>query len=219
MSTLFNKLTSLLFLGLFIALLLVPRHVLAYSFDFSGTVLFDSKASTYCLPGFGDSFEGSFSLEDDLLNFMNTSKSTSYEDFGSVTGGYFTQGSQDFFYAFSQGQEASSQMGMIWWEDPRNFTIGNRYFGDVYGLVFYLEGTTLYTPAQMIALGLAQYMATGVLPTLTGGAPNPHFVGCQVLDGAAFFGVIETPFSNIPLPASIWFLGSGLLFLIRRRKA
>ena len=218
-----NRSNLFLFVLLFI-LLVAPRNVLALSFDFSGTVLFDSKASTNCLPGFGDAFEGSFSLEDDLLSFGNTRKSTSYEDFGSVTGGYFTPGSQDFFYAFSQGQEASSRMGMIWWEDPRNFTINNRFFGEVYGLVFYLEGSVQYTPAQLIALRLVEYMTTGYLSTFTGGVHDPHYLGCQIASGEAFFGVIETSFveekrsSAVPLPASVWFLGSGLLFLMRRRK-
>ncbi len=230
MDVLVKKLSSLVFLGLCLALLMAPQSVLAFSFDFSGTVLFDSKASAGYLPGFGDSFKGSLSMEDDALGFMNTIKSTFYENLGDVTGGYFKQNNQDFFYAFSQGTEATSQMGMIWWSESRNFTINGRFFGDVngsggvYGLVFYVEGSTLYTPAQMIAWRVVEYMATGVLPTLTGGTENPHYVGCQVLAGEAFFGVIQTPFvadqssSAVPLPASVWFLGSGFLFLVRRRK-
>jgi len=224
MRVLVEKITLLLFLGFSLTLILLPRNVQAYSFDFSGTVLFDSKASSNCLPGFGDSFTGSLSLDDDLLNYTNVRRSTSYDDFGGVTGGYFSQGKQDFFYAFSQGEEASSQMGMIWWSDSRNFKINGLHLGNVYGLVFYLEGSTVYTPGQLIALRLTEYMANGFLPTLTGRNQNPHYLGCQVLDGEAFFGVIQDPFiaaqssSAVPLPASVWFLGSGLLFLVRRRK-
>ena len=211
-------------LGLLLTLFLVPRNALAFSFDFSGTVLFDSKASSYCLPGLGDDFDGTLSLADDLLNFENSNAGTSYEDFGSVKGGYFSQDNRDFFYAFSQGSEASSQMGMIWWSDPRNFQINGHFFENIYGLAFYLEGSTLYTPAQLIAWRLADYFATGYLPTLTGGGSDLHYMGCQIADGTAFLGLIETPFivdqssAAVPLPASVWFLGRGLLFLVRRRK-
>ncbi len=224
MSALVKKLSLVMLSGLLFALLLEPQNVLALSFDFSGTVLYDSKASSFGFPGFGHHFKGSFSLANDFLTFENSKAGTSFKDLGSVTGGYFNQEGGDFFYAFSQGQDASSQMGMVWWDDPRDFTIGKRFLGDIYGLVFYLEGSTLYTPAQMIAWRLAEYFATGILPTLTGGGPNPYYYGCQLADGTAFFGVVETPFiadqssAAVPLPASVWFLGSGLLFLMRRRK-
>ena len=225
MSTLVKKISPVILLVLLFTMFLVPRNALAFSFDFSGTVLFDSKASNYCLPGFGHNFKGALSVGDDLLTFENNNKPTFYEDFGIVTGGYFSQEGSDFFYAFSQGDDASSQMGMIWWSDPRNFTIGQHFFDNVYGLVFYLEGSTLYTPAQMIAWRLADYFATGYLPTLTGGGSNLHYLGCRIADGTAFLGLIETPFvaeqssnSAVPLPASVWFLGSGLLLLVRRRK-
>ncbi len=225
MSTLGRKISSIILLGLLFTVFLVPQNVLAFNFDFSGTVPYDSKASSYGFPGFGDHFDGSLSLADDLLTSKNSKASTSYEDFGSVAGGYFSQEGSDFFYAFSQGDDASSQMGMIWWSAPRNFTIGQHFFGNIYGLVFYLEGSTLYTPAQMIAWRLADYFATGYLPTLTGGGSNPHYLGDRVADGMAFFGLIETPFvveqgsaSAVPLPASVWFLGSGLFFMVCRRK-
>jgi len=212
--------------GLFL-LLLAPQGVEAFSYDFSGTVLYDSKASNYIRPGFGDAFTGTLELGDTLI-FINSSAETSYEDFGVVTGGNFSQGGQDFFFALSQGDSDHSQMGMVWWSNPKSFRVRGEYYKNVYGLTFYLDGSLLYTPAQLVSMRLSDYLANGYLPTFTGGSSTLHYTGCSLAAGTAFLGIIETPFvktkdaaddpSEVPLPASLWFLGSGLLFLMRYRK-
>ena len=206
----------------------VPHRVFAFTFDFSGTVLYDSNASSYICPGFGDDLTGTLSEYDHDLVFANHSSGTSYEDFGDVSSGFFSQGNQNFFYAFSQGDQTNSQMGMIWWSAPESFKIGTESFDNIYGLVFYLDGSLLYTPAQLVAFRLADYFATGYMPTFTSGGSSLPYFGCEMASGTAFLGVIETPFvvnltaanepSEVPLPASLWFLGSGLIFYLKRRR-
>jgi hypothetical protein len=164
----------------------------------------------------------------DTLNLVNSRAETTYEDFGVVTGDSFNQGGHDFFYALSQGDSDHSQMGMVWWSNPKTFRVGQIYFKSVYGLTFYLDGSMLYTPAQLVSMRLADYLVDGYLPTFTGGSSTLYYTGCTLAAGTAFLGIIETPFvkmkdpedssSAVPLPASLWFLGSGLLFLMRYRK-
>ena len=213
--------------GSLILLLLVPSGVRASSYNFSGTVLYDSQASNYVRPGFGDAFTGTLELSDTLI-FVNNRTETTYEDFGTVAGGNFSQDGQDFFYALSQGDSDHSQMGMVWWSNPKSFRVGQKNFNDVYGLTFYLDGSLLYTPAQLVSMRLSEYLADGYLPTFTGGSSILYYTGCILASGTAFLGIIETPFiekkdvaddpSAVPLPASLWFLGSGLLFLMRFRR-
>ena len=205
-----KKISPVILLVMLFTMFLVPRNVLAFSFDFSGTVLFDSKAPNGPFPGLGDDFQGSL-LGESSLNFKNTDVPTFYQDFGSVTGGTFNQGGSDYYYAFSQGQDASLQMGMIWWSAPRNFTVVGRSFDDVYGLVFYLDGSTPYTSDQMVVWCLAENFTADSLQMLIGSGLSHNY------EGASFFGVIEESLP-VPLPASVWFLGSGLLLLVRRRK-
>ncbi len=222
-----KKIYLRLLLGGALLLLLGPQVAEAFSYDFSGTVLYDSRASNYVRPGYGDAFTGTLELNDTLV-FVNNSAETTYDDFGTVAGGNFSQGGQDFFYALSQGDSDHSQMGMVWWSNPKSFRVGQKYFNNVYGLTFYLDGSLLYTPAQLVALRLSDYLADGYLPTFTGGGTTLHYLGCCLATGTAFLGIIETPFikkndvaadpSAVPLPASLWFLGSGLLFLMRYRK-
>ncbi len=213
--------------GGLLLLLLVPQGVGAFSYDFSGTVLYDSRASSYVLPGFGDAFTGTLELSDTLI-FINNRAGTTYEDFGTVAGGNFSQGGQDFFYALSQGNSDHSQMGMVWWSNPKSFRVRGKYYKDVYGLTFYLDGSLLYTPAQLVFMRLSDYLANGYLPTFTGGSSTLHYTGCSLATGTAFLGIIQNPFvktkgtpddpATVPLPASLWFLGSGLIFLMRYRK-
>ena len=222
-----RKLYLKLLFGSLLLLLLAPQGVEAFSYDFSGTVLYDSEASNYVRPGFGDVFTGTLELSDTLV-FVNGRADTSYEDFGTVSGGNFNQNGQDFFYALSQGNSDHSQMGMIWWSNPKSFRVGQKYFNNIYGLTFYLDGSLLYTPAQLVAMRLSDYLADGYLPTFTGGSSTLHYTGCSLASGTAFLGIIETPFvkrkaivedpSAVPLPSSLWFLSSGLVFLLRYRK-
>ncbi|RLB69256.1 MAG: hypothetical protein DRH07_11085 [Deltaproteobacteria bacterium] len=222
-----KNISLILLWGSLILLLLVPSGVWAFTYDFSGTVLYDNKASNYVRPGFLDAFTGTLELSDTLM-FVNSSAETTYEDFGVVTGGSFNQGGQDFFYALSKGDSDHSQMGMVWWSNPKSFRVGYKYFNNVYGLTFYLDGSLLYTPAQLVSMRLANYLVDGYLPTFTGGSSTLYYTGCSLAAGTAFLGIIETPFvkmddpagdsSAVPLPASLWFLGSGLLFLMRYRK-
>ena len=222
-----RKLYLKLLFGSLLLLLLTPQGAAAFSYDFSGTVLYDSAASNYVRPGFGDAFTGTLELSDTLV-FVNSRADTIYEDFGTVSGGNFSQDGQDFFYALSQGDSDRSQMGMIWWSNPKSFRVGQKYFNNIYGLTFYLDGSLLYTPAQLVAMRLSDYLADGYLPTFTGGSSTLHYLGCGLASGTAFLGIIETPFvktkstaedpSAVPLPASLWFLGSGLVFLLRYRK-
>lgn len=212
---------------LLMLLLLTPRVTEAFSYDFSGTVLYDSRASNYVRPGFGDAFTGTVALKETLI-FVNNRADTTYEDFGTVAGGNFSQGGQDFFYALSQGNSDHSRMGLVWWSDPKSFRVRGKYYKDVYGLTFYLDGSLLYTPAQLVSMRLSDYLANGYLPTFTGGGSTLHYTGCRLATGTAFLGIIQTPFvetqgtaddySAVPLPASLWFLGSGLIFLMRYRK-
>lgn len=213
---------------LLLLLLIAPSGVQAFTYDFSGIVLYDSKASDSRRPGFNDPFTGSLELTDKLI-FINGRTEIGYEDFGTVSGGNFTQGGQNFFYALSQGESHHSQMGVVWWSDPRSFRVGENFFNNVYGLTFYFDGGLTYTPAQKVSMSLATYLATGYLPTFAGGGNSLSYSACTLATGTAFFGIIETPFvktkdvgdddpSAVPLPASLWFLGSGLLFLMRFRK-
>lgn len=219
-----KKTILMIFWGSLFVLFLGTQNVLAFSFDFSGTVLYDSRSIG---SAYGDSFEGEFSSENESLFLKNSDTFSLYNDFGVATGGYFNQDGQDFFYAFSKGPDASSQMGMIWWSNPRTFQVGeNLYHNNVYGLAFYMTGELSYTPSQMIAYRLADYFASGYLPTLTGGGSSLDFYSssCSCDCSSAFLGVIQEPMvsqqssSAVPLPASVWFLGSGLLFLLRQRK-
>ena len=222
-----NLSLKLLFGGLLL-LSLAPQGVEAFSYNFSGTVLYDSKASNYVRPGFGDAFDGTLELNDTLV-FVNSRAEITYEDFGTVSGGDFSQDGQDFIYALSQGNSEHSQMGMVWWANPKSFRIGYKYYNNIYGLTFYLDGSLLYTPAQLVAMRLSDYLADGYLPTFTGGSSVLPYTGCSLAAGTAFLGIIETPFvktkdnrdnpSAVPLPASLWFLGSGLIFLLSYRKS
>ena len=215
-------------LSLLLLLLPAPHIADAFSYDFSGTVLYDSRASNSVCPGFGDAFTGTLELNDKLV-FVNGRAETTYEDFGTVSGGNFSQDGQDLFYALSRGSSDHSQMGMIWWSKPKSFRIGQNDFNNIYGLTFYLDGSLLYTPAQLVAMRLSDYLEDGYLPTFTGGSSVLHYTGCSLASGIAFLGIIETPYINrtgdaadgpaaVPLPASFWFLGIGLLSFLRYRK-
>ena len=212
-------------------LLLLSGPVWGSSFTFNGNVLYDSSSSWGRYPGYNDSFSGTVDLENGLLNFENLSTGSRFDDFGEVTGGFFTQGGIDYYYALSSGSDGRSQMGVIWWSQPVNLyagsLTGNNYFRGVSGLAFYLEGPMLYTPAQMIAMRLQSYLETGVLPSLYDDRWNTlYMTGCRLDSGRAFFGLLESelPVQNqdssaVPLPPSVWLLGSGVFgFLALRRK-
>ncbi|HDS15339.1 MAG TPA: hypothetical protein ENN66_01725 [Proteobacteria bacterium] len=199
--------------------------VLAYNYDFTGRVLYDSrKNSNSFAPGFNDSFQAV--LTDGSLTFTSPTAGTEYGDFGSLVQGYFTQGGTDVFFAYSQVEAATSRMGLIWWSAPRNFSINNNFFTSVYGLAFYLEGPLQYTPAQLIAMRLQEYLASGYLAGIFDQNYNPHFTGCNLASGAAFLGLLESPFipepvAAVPLPGAIWLFGGGLSLLLgcRGRKS
>lgn len=220
-----SLLTSLAFF------LLLAAPVSAYNFDFSGVVLYDSQKADLGFsfghsPGRGDQFSGS--LNDENLDFANLMVAGSeYHDFGALQAGAFTQNGLDYYYAFSQGDGVHDRMGMIWWDQPRSFVVTGKWYEDIYGIAFYLEGSSFYTPAQLIADSLLSYLDKGYLNSLTEGRGNSlHYWGCQISVGTAFLGLLdepqglytEQPSSAVPLPAGFWFLGSGLLFLFRRRR-
>jgi hypothetical protein len=211
------KVIQLLALGF----LLAPQTSQALTYDFSGTVFFDSQTADSCLPGLGDDFRGSLSLTGNgSLSFNNNSTETQYNEPGIVTTGQFTHNDIDYLYTYSQGSEESPRMGLLWWSDPVQLDI----FGyKVNGLAFYLEGHN-YIPAYFMDQIINKYIAEDYLNYLPSDDFHLQYSGCQVKYGNAFVGLITEPFvpqtapSAVPLPAPIWFLGSGLALLWRRNK-
>ncbi len=204
-------------LVLTLGFLLVPLTSQALTYDFTGTVFYDSLTADSYLPGLGDDFSGSLSLAGNgSLSFNNSSAGTQYNEPGSVTTGQFTHNDIDYLYAYSQGSEGSPRMGLLWWSDPMQIDI----FGyKVKGLAFYLEGYN-YIPAYFMDQIINKYIAKGDLRYLPSDNFHPQYSGCQVQYGKAFLGLITEPFAPqaVPLPAPIWFLGSGLALLWRRNK-
>ncbi|MCD6533764.1 MAG: hypothetical protein J7L25_06775 [Deltaproteobacteria bacterium] len=201
--------------------LLVPQIAAAQTYDFKGTVFFDSQTKNSYQPGLGNDFSGSLSLTSDgSLSFYNNCTEKQYCEPGTVTTGQFTLNEIDYLYAYSQGSEGSPRMGLLWWSDPMQLDI----FGyEVKGLAFYLEGYN-YIPAYFMDQIVNKYIAKGDNRYLPSDNFQPQYSDGQVKYGKAFLGLVTDPFvvkaepSAVPLPAPIWFLGSGLALLWRRNK-
>lgn len=213
-----------LIMALVLGALLAPLTTHALTYDFSGTVLYDSQASSSFRPGLGDSFSGSLSLVDNgFITFYNNSAGTEYNEPGTVTGGYFSHGGTDYLYAYSQGSGDIPTMGLIWWSDPRQIKVRDSFFLNVSGLAFYLNNGN-YTPAHLVAQSIEEYIVKGNFVESFLNNNNLRYSGCQVKSGSAFLGLINEPFipqsepSPVPLPASVLLLGSGLVLLWRRSK-
>lgn len=200
----------------------LPSQLLAYSYDFQGTVLYDSHVGSTSGAGSGQVFTGNFNTDDGgALMFNRDSGSSVYNNpTGDFLWGGFTQGGVDFFYAYgSDGNDPEIRMGAIWWSEPRNSTMSG-----INGVVFHLEGYH-FTPGDLIAKRLAKYL----FDSKAYSAPLSIAVAeCSPVAGEAFLGIftsnqLPTPgamasTSQVPLPASLWFLGSGLLVVWRRLK-
>ena len=224
-----NKKRGRLFLlHALLILLLVPLTSHALTYDFNGTVLYDNQASSTFRPGLGDSFNGSLLLEDNgSLSFYNRSAgTTTYNKPGSMITGHFNDDISDFFFAYSEDEQKTHQMGVIWWSNPRQIKIQGSPFTNVTGLAFYVDNYN-YTPAYSIAQSINEYISKGNLKGLLESIHNPQYSGCQVKSGNAFLGLLTEPLvphaktpsaAAVPLPTSILFLGSGLALLWRRKK-
>ena len=218
-----NRSLLILVIAVTAVILWLPSQLLAYSYDFQGTVLYDSHVGSTGGAGFGQAFTGSFSTDNGgSLMFNRDGGSSVYNNPspGDFLWGGFTQGGVDFFYAYgSGGNDPEIRMGAIWWSQPPNSTMSG-----IYGVAFHLEGDH-FTPGDLIARRLAGYL----FDSKAFNVPLSIVVAeCRPVAGEAFLGIFTdnqlpappppSP-SQVPLPAAIWFLGSGLLVIWRRLKA
>ena len=178
----------------------LPSQLLAYSFDFQGLVIQDSLANVPLVRDHPNdyfrTFTGSVSTDDGFLTFYTKYGGPhTYQNPGDLLWGGFTQGEFDYSYIFSSDEKNPGvRMGIIW--------CGG------YGVAFYLEGD------YPLVGDIANYL-------------NPATRSA----GSGFFGIfysgddpfpiipiIPTSQSQVPLPASLWLLGCGLLVVWRRQK-
>ena len=219
--------------GLFLLVLLSPVPALSSTMNLTGTVLFDREVSAYGrLPGFGDTFTGTILVDEQRMEFSNDKISDGgYESFSTFSGGFFEYDGHKYFYALSQGEGHNERMGVLWWADPLTVKAHNRVFENVYGLAFYMKGSSTYTPALMLALNLQGYLESGRLGPVLGNNGELYLNGCLSADNEAFLALIDSPLvfeksnnardnvSAVPLPASFWLMACGLLVcLVRVRR-
>ncbi len=207
-------------------LLCLPAQVVAYNYNFQGTVLYDSQVGSSQDAGYGQNFTGSFSTENGgSLSFNRADGQNNYQqpDSGDMMWGNFTQDSVDYVYAYiKNNNNPDIKMGAIWWNAPKTITT----YGtsrQIFGVAFHLEGDE-FAIGNDIVQRLENYLNTGIYTDIAESVP---LTGCSLVSGNAFLGVFtdkqvldnnKNTSSEVPLPSTIWFLGSGLLALWRRKR-
>lgn len=177
----------------------LPSQLLAYSFDFQGLVVQDSLANIPLVRDHPNdyfrTFTGSVSTENGFLTFDPKYGSHTYQNPGDLLWGGFKQSGFDYSYVFSSdGKEPGARMGIIWFEG--------------YGIAFHFIDSSLDVG------GLANFLDSDTRPAGSG------FFGIFYSSDGPFpiIPIIPTSQSQVPLPASLWLLGCGLLVVWRRQK-